>query len=273
MTTGPVPPGRPCVLCSAPAPAGVPGHPDLRRCGACGLVFAVEARGAAGRDLYGQAYGRGGAYDFYFEVGRRAPRSDNVPWPMRRFLADVAPAGRLLDVGASTGRFLVAAQRSGWEVEGVEIAAAAAAAAAAVSGARVTAGSLRDVDGTGFAAVTAWEVLEHVADPAGLVREARRRLAPGGVLALSVPSWESPWTRRSSDPSHWPPFHLTFWSEAPLRFLLTRAGFASVTIRHKPFAWGEELGRWRWPLLPLSLLRAWLLRQRGMHLLAVARET
>ncbi len=263
------PRGRPCPACNGRAPLRVAGHADLRRCASCGLVFAALVEGRRG--LYEQAYAEGGAYDSYFEVARRALRSGRVPWPMRRFLADVAPAGRLLDVGASTGRFLLAARRRGWEVEGVEIVPAAAAVAAELSGARVTVGGLADADARDLAAITAWEVLEHLEDPLGLLAEARRRLAPDGVLALSVPSWESPWMRRSQDPQHWPPYHLTFWSEEPLQRILRSAGFGQVRIRHKPFAWGEELGWRRWPLLPVSLLRAWMLGQRGMHLLAVAR--
>jgi 2-polyprenyl-3-methyl-5-hydroxy-6-metoxy-1,4-benzoquinol methylase len=189
---------------------------------------------------------------------------------MRMFMRRIPPKGRLLDVGCSTGRFLLAARLEGWEASGVDVSVRAAEVAAEFAGVPTTAGLITDVDGgDGFDAITAWETLEHVVDPVGFVMQAKRILRPGGALAISVPNWSSPWMRASDNIEHWPPYHLTFWEPHTLRALLLDAGFLDVTILEKPIAWGEEVGQKKWLYLPVAAFRAIALHQRGMHLVGL----
>ena len=70
-----------------------------------------------------------------------------------------------------------------------------------------------------FDVVLSAQVLEHVADPGGYLREARRLLKPGGTLLLST---HGVW-RYHPDPRD-----LWRWTSEGLRWVLTRAGFRVV---------------------------------------------
>ena len=257
-----------CPLC------GSGSHPpehlrhSLLRCSSCGLVYAGSFGDSP--QLYDDAYNVAGEYDEYLRLAEEAAQGKlHLMWGMRRFFDENRNPGRLLDVGCSTGRFMLAAKRRGWETAGVEIAPTAAEVARRLTGAPVHAGTLPELEKTEtFDAVTAWEVLEHVTKPADFIARAVAVVRPGGRLCISVPNWESPWMRVSPLAEHWPPYHLTYWSPAPLRRLMREAGLKNIMIGAKPFAWKEELGRRRWPLLPVSLFQGYVLRQKGMHLYA-----
>ncbi|MCC6766670.1 MAG: methyltransferase domain-containing protein [Deltaproteobacteria bacterium] len=53
-----------------------------------------------------------------------------------------------------------------------------------------------------FDVVLALDVLEHVTDDAGFLRELGRVLAPGGALAIHVPAWPSLWSRHDEVLEH-----------------------------------------------------------------------
>ncbi len=103
------------------------------------------------------------------------------------------PPGRLLDVGCGTGLFLSVARRRGWEPFGIDDCAEATEHARQHFGIDVWVGEFTEFpdDGRGFDAITGWDILEHARDPVGLLRAMRRRLAPGGVVALSMPNQRS----------------------------------------------------------------------------------
>jgi 2-polyprenyl-6-hydroxyphenyl methylase / 3-demethylubiquinone-9 3-methyltransferase len=103
-------------------------------------------------------------------------------------------AGRsALDVGCGAGLLAEPLARMGAAVTGVDAAAeniAAARAHAAAGGLAIdyVAGGIEDLPGRRFDLVTSMEVIEHVSDPAGFVRQLAAALAPGGLLILSTPN-------------------------------------------------------------------------------------
>jgi SAM-dependent methyltransferase len=106
----------------------------------------------------------------------------------RRGLADLGALvrpGRLLDVGCARGTFLALAREAGWQAEGVELSHGHAEQARA-RGLTVHEGDFATIPLApgSYAAITMWDVLEHVTDPAAVLAHARDLLAPGGVLLV-----------------------------------------------------------------------------------------
>jgi len=100
-------------------------------------------------------------------------------------LAELAPPGRLLDVGCARGSFLALARDAGWEAEGVELSVRHAAIARA-RGFTIYEGDVvrASLEPGRFQAITMWDVLEHVGDPRAVLATMRRLLAPAGVLLI-----------------------------------------------------------------------------------------
>lgn len=102
-------------------------------------------------------------------------------------VADVGNGGPWLDVGASTGAFVAVARAAGLDAEGIEL-SPQAVAAAQQAGRPVRVARLEDfAPGRRYRLVTAFDVLEHLLEPALLLERARAWLLPGGALALTVP--------------------------------------------------------------------------------------
>jgi protoporphyrinogen oxidase/SAM-dependent methyltransferase len=139
--------------------------------------------------------------------------------------------GRMLDVGCWTGSFLVAAQRRGWDVAGVEP-SSWAAGRARERGIDVFEGELRDAgfDAGSFDAIVTCDVLEHLVDPAAAVARFAELLTPGGALYLTVPDAGSR-LARAMGRRWWAvvPMHLQYFSRSSMRLLLSRHGFE---VRH-----------------------------------------
>lgn len=142
-----------------------------------------------------------------------------------------APRGRekVLDVGCGSGVLLARMKSLGWDAEGVEIDPGGVAAARA-RGVTVHQGQLADANFPDhhFDAVHSAHVIEHVYDPAALLRECYRILKPGGRLIIITPNTAS-WGHRKFG-SAWlnldPPRHLILFNTATLRAAAERQGFA-----------------------------------------------
>ena len=105
---------------------------------------------------------------------------------------------RVLEVGCGSGNVLRVLQRMAGgraSVEGLELSREAAEAARLRTGLSVTTGYLADLDpSASFDVIVAFDVLEHIADERGLLRQMTDRLRPRGRLILTVPAHPSLWS-------------------------------------------------------------------------------
>jgi SAM-dependent methyltransferase len=179
---------------------------------------------------------------FYEAAWADAP-DDPEPWAWERrralLLAEARPGERVLDLGCGAGRFVAALRDAGAQPVGVELAEAALERARRnVSGA-----DLRLVEADGSLPLAhgsvdlVWcsEVLEHVPDVGHLLLEARRVLAPGGRLLVTVPYHgrvKAAAIGLLRFEAHFDPLghHVRFFTRRSLARTLDAAGFAAPRI-------------------------------------------
>jgi SAM-dependent methyltransferase len=282
-----------CPLCRAPDATvlcaerdlalGVPGWFPLSRCEGCGLLYqnprvrrdqldrmypadypphardpdlgrVLRDRSPAVRRVLARRLGYA-----HLEPGR-AGAGDRVRARLRRrrILKNFPPwigAGRLLDVGCATGRFLQQMAAVGWRVSGIELDPEAAAKARTVT-ADVTLGDPADLTlpRASFDLVTAFHVVEHLPDPRRAVGNMLEWLAPGGLLVIEVPNvggWGGALFGR-----YWSgldfPRHLTHFTPATMRALVEQCG-------------GRVVDEWHWskPRWIIRSARFWLAARPG----------
>jgi 2-polyprenyl-3-methyl-5-hydroxy-6-metoxy-1,4-benzoquinol methylase len=151
-------------------------------------------------------------------------------------LERLARPGKLLDVGCYLGLFLDVARARGWQSYGVEPSSWAARRASEKRHEVINAPLRRaNLPSQTFDAVTLWDVIEHLHDPLGQVREIYRLLKPGGVFGLSTMDAGSLFARLTG--RRWPWFmrmHLYYFTRQTLTRLLQQAGFEVLVVEaHK----------------------------------------
>lgn len=97
--------------------------------------------------------------------------------------------GSLLDIGAGTGDFLVAAKASGWQTTGVE--PNENAKKLAVSKGISFQNPIESIENEQFDVITMWHVMEHVPDVEYQIKQLKRLLKPNGTLIIAVPNYKS----------------------------------------------------------------------------------
>jgi SAM-dependent methyltransferase len=161
--------------------------PDaLLACPACGHRWVADAaRRVPGAAFYDELHGKG-LINPLADDERRALLDERL-----RLIERWAGPGRVLDVGCGDGAFLARAEARGWSAFGLETSPEAAALARTAVRGEVVCAPLEEAQAALPAdcdAVTFWDCLEHLVDPAGALAHVRARLRPGGVVALTMPN-------------------------------------------------------------------------------------
>jgi SAM-dependent methyltransferase len=126
----------------------------------------------------------------------------HVVWALLRRERLPAPA-RILDAGCGTGRNLVEYAKLG-EVEGVDMSEQAVEFCHRRGFDGVRQASLEDLpfEDDRFDLITATDVIEHLDDDVGVLRELRRVAAPDGRLVVTVPAYQWLWTQHDESLHH-----------------------------------------------------------------------
>lgn len=116
--------------------------------------------------------------------------------------------GKLLDIGAGTGDFLLTAKNDGWETIGVEPSDRAKNIAKEKGISFVE--EISALESNSLDVITMWHVLEHVPNLEHQIQELKRLLKLTGTLIVAVPNY------KSFDAGHYE----TFWAayDVPIHF-------------------------------------------------------
>ena len=252
------PPVLHCPACGKPRPQKFlysKNGCDILRCEKCGLG-RTETAGFDPASYYTGDYFSGRQADGYADYRGAEPVLRREFAHTVNFIRRFRPRGRLLELGCAYGFFLDEAQRAGFSVAGVELAAEAAAEARA-RGLDVTTGiadaayldALGQVD-----VIVLLDVIEHLEDPHGTLALCARHLNPGGIIVITTGDFGSPVARATG--AKWrlmtPPQHLWFFSQESMRRLARGLGLRMQSFDHP------------WKVVPLSLITFQLRRMLGL---------
>jgi 2-polyprenyl-3-methyl-5-hydroxy-6-metoxy-1,4-benzoquinol methylase len=232
---------RPCALCGGERFSQLwdCGSFSFVRCVSCGLIQQnPQPETEAVLERYGQSYLEYEAerqFD-YAALERKALddlRLEEATLGLREAAKADGRLPRVLDIGCATGALLSGFKARGWDCLGVEACVEAAAYGAERFGLDIRPTTLEKarLEAGSFELVHASHLIEHLNEPGAFLNEARRLLAPSGILALTTPNADgfqarllgSAWRSAIYD-------HLYLFSVRSLTRLLEAHGFTVLRL-------------------------------------------
>jgi SAM-dependent methyltransferase len=156
--------------------------------------------------------------------------------------------GYIYDVGCGDGLFLESASQLGFRPMGFEPEGLPRVQAEKRMKKKVDRKLFQSVGAKKLAAITCWQVIEHLNNPIPFLRACRRHLKPGGLLAFSTVNLDSYQSKCFG--GNWlhldPPRHLWVGTLRGLVKLVQDSGFTVMKIRYNclefgPIGWVDSL--------------------------------
>ncbi len=203
------------------------------RCPACDLVFLYpRPTRESVEDYFREAYD--GDYGAVEACDDRQP----VYRSMLKHLSSYRPSpGTLLDVGCGDGGFLLLCRRAGWDCSGIELSEQAATRAARKG---LTILPPRTLEGgeeaRHFDVVALINVLETVAEPLTMLRQAADLLTPRGLVIVRATNGRFHLPMRT--PARWvgsqydQAFHWYLYTTKTLKTLMASVGLKVISLRN-----------------------------------------
>ena len=152
---------------------------------------------------------------------------------------------QLLDIGCSTGFFLEASRKKGWDCEGLEL-NPSAAEFGRKRGLKIYQKDLSQFKtNKKYDVITMFDVLEHLTDPKKIISDAKKLLKKSGLIYVYVPNWDCASRILMSEKNcHfiWPTHHLTYFTPKTLSDFFKR-------LKLKVIDWetqGLDLSDYKW---------------------------
>ena len=181
----------------------LPENIELFECNECGFQFFNPAQTGDGGFYQKLAVQEG----VYYNISRPEFK-DAISHAKKKGYQSI------LDLGCGSGNFLDLARNSSLTTTGMEL-NEHAAELAREKGHDILPGILTEdflaQHPRKYDMVTLFQVVEHLPDPIGLLKMARRLVNDGGTLMFSVPNRSGQYRFYPLDPHQWPPHHISRW--------------------------------------------------------------
>ena len=185
-----------CILCDSKNILCLDQSNKIYVCKKCGHVFNNPR---PHMESIHEFYSQEGKTNSWMGEKEQEKSWDNLSLRRLKKILTFKKSGRLLDVGCGTGRFINAARKVGFNVQGIEISESAIDIAKDLYGLDLLSGDLNSFDfgNEKFDIITLWHSLEHVPYPGRTLVKIKSILNVDGYIVIAVPNDDGYWfTRR-----------------------------------------------------------------------------